>query len=117
MSDLDRKPGELLRQLKAIREHCKGCCGGSSKEVALCTVTACHLWPLRYGSRKRGLQIVGEEKRLGHVEERHWAERLESYTGQTYYRTEKAALARETRNTEGVRRTGRRRDLEAAETP
>lgn len=35
--------------VKAIREHCVDCCGGSSNEVKLCTVEKCALFPFRFG--------------------------------------------------------------------
>lgn len=94
-SRADRKPGELLTPLKAIRSQCLGCGGGSWKEVALCTVTACPLWPYRFCSRSRAHRIVAEEARLARVEGKHWAERLGDYTSQRYYRTEQAAQAKE----------------------
>lgn len=35
--------------VKAIREHCVDCCGGSSNEVKLRTVEKCALFPFRFG--------------------------------------------------------------------
>ena len=35
--------------VKAIREHCLDCCGGSALEVQTCTVTKCALHPFRLG--------------------------------------------------------------------
>ncbi len=45
-----------------IKRHCKQCCGGSMKEVELCPVTGCILWPFRFGrspdvSRHDGKQV------------------------------------------------------------
>ena len=91
----ERKPGELLTPLKAIRLHCMGCAGGSLKEVALCMVTTCPLWPYRFGGRKRSRKIVAEEQLLERVEGQHWAERLMDYTSQPYYQTAQAALRKE----------------------
>jgi len=88
----DRKPGELLTPLKAIRSHCMGCAGGALREVALCTVTSCSLWPYRFGRRSRARKIVAEEQLLERVEGQHWAERLTDYTSQRYYQTEEASL-------------------------
>jgi hypothetical protein len=34
---------------KAIRAKCLDCCGGSQSEVARCHITACSLWPFRFG--------------------------------------------------------------------
>lgn len=38
-----------LTPLKAIRKHCIECCGGSPKEVRLCTDKTCFLWSFRFG--------------------------------------------------------------------
>lgn len=35
---------------KAIRAKCLDCCAGSSIEVARCHITACALWPFRFGT-------------------------------------------------------------------
>lgn len=40
-----------LTPMKAIRSKCLDCSGGSAKEVRQCPVTACPLWPLRFGKR------------------------------------------------------------------
>ena len=37
--------------LQAVRAECLSCCNGSTQEVRLCPVTACALWPLRFGRR------------------------------------------------------------------
>ena len=37
--------------LKSIREKCIDCSGGSPKEVRLCTVIKCALYPYRMGTR------------------------------------------------------------------
>lgn len=36
--------------LKAIREKCLDCSGGSRSEARRCTAVACALWPFRMGS-------------------------------------------------------------------
>jgi len=85
---IDRRPGELLSPLKAIRSQCLGCCSASPKEVALCTITTCPLWPWRFGTRTRAGRIVAEERGLPIAEgELYWAEMLADYTSQSYYRT------------------------------
>ena len=38
-----------MTPMKAIREKCLDCSGGSSNEVKLCTVTGCALYPFRLG--------------------------------------------------------------------
>jgi hypothetical protein len=41
---------KLINPIKAIRDKCIDCAGGSSKEVALCTCSdSCALWPFRFG--------------------------------------------------------------------
>jgi hypothetical protein len=40
-----------LTPMRAIRAKCLDCSGGSPKEVRACPVTACPLWPLRFGKR------------------------------------------------------------------
>lgn len=42
---------KILTPVKAIRAHCLHCCGYSTKEVKLCTVTSCSLYPYRMGHR------------------------------------------------------------------
>jgi hypothetical protein len=36
--------------LSAIRGKCLECCCGQPGEVRACTITACELWPFRFGS-------------------------------------------------------------------
>ena len=88
---VERRPGELLTPMTAIRSHCLGCCGSSS-EVALCTVTSCPLWPLRFKTGKRARKIVAEERTLDDVKDNWWAERLKDYTAQGHYRVARAEL-------------------------
>lgn len=40
-----------IRPLKAIRAKCLDCCGGSAKEVRLCTAKDCLLYLYRFGCR------------------------------------------------------------------
>jgi len=37
--------------IKAIRDKCLDCCCGSTKEVRLCTIINCALYPYRFGRR------------------------------------------------------------------
>ncbi len=94
---LERQPGELPTPLTGIRAHCLGCCEDSVKEVALCTVTHCPLWPWRFRSRARARRIVAQERALGAVKGKWWAERLDSYTQQAYYLVQQAAQQRQHR--------------------
>ena len=50
------RASQVLTPVKAIRAHCLHCCGYSPKEVRLCTVESCSLYPYRMGhcpGRKR----------------------------------------------------------------
>ena len=39
--------------IQSVRKYCLDCAGESSKEVALCQITECPLWPYRFGVRPR----------------------------------------------------------------
>ena len=43
-----RKPNEVPSVLKAVRKHCLTC-SNSSKEITLCGIESCWLWPYRDG--------------------------------------------------------------------
>jgi hypothetical protein len=47
-----------LTPVKAIRAKCLDCMGGSSKEVKLCNILECSLFPYRLGKRPK------QEKRI-----------------------------------------------------
>lgn len=50
--------------VKAIREKCLECSGGSSNEVQKCTVTACPLYAFRFGKNPyRTRREISEEQR------------------------------------------------------
>lgn len=38
-----------MTRAKAIQKHCFDCAGGSAKEVTMCELTDCPLWPYRTG--------------------------------------------------------------------
>ena len=38
--------------IKSIREKCLDCTNGSRKEIRLCTVVQCALYPYRFGKRR-----------------------------------------------------------------
>ena len=44
---------EQLSPLKAVRQKCLECSGGSSHEVLTCILTDCPLWPFRFGRRPK----------------------------------------------------------------
>jgi len=51
--------------LQVIRRKCKDCCAGSNKEVELCHIKDCPLFPYRFGVRpetakKRGKDVEGD---------------------------------------------------------
>ncbi len=50
-------PVRGLRPLKAIRQHCLECSGGSTKEVKECAMAECPLHHLRFGinPHKKGM--------------------------------------------------------------
>jgi hypothetical protein len=47
--DLIKAVGKPINRSKAIRIYCHECAGGNNKEVTLCTVLNCPLWPWRFG--------------------------------------------------------------------
>jgi len=55
-----------LNKSQAIRLHCLECSGDSPKEVTLCQVVDCSLWPFRFGysvKGKRYKERMGAAKR------------------------------------------------------
>lgn len=54
-------PVTILRPLRAIRERCLDCSGGSVKNVRECPVTACTLWPYRMGHRPAKPRVAQPE--------------------------------------------------------
>ncbi|WP_417798921.1 hypothetical protein [Terasakiella pusilla] len=59
--------------LKAIRQNCIECSGGSKHEVKLCTVEHCPLYPFRLGRNPFMTRKLSEEQRAAN------AERLRQY--------------------------------------
>ena len=49
---------KFLRPLKAIRAKCIDCCGGSARDVALCEISDCPLFPYRFGKRPHRVRRV-----------------------------------------------------------
>jgi len=49
--------------MKAIRKKCKDCSCGSDKEIRLCPVKTCPLYPFRMGKGKGALRTILDEKR------------------------------------------------------
>ena len=44
-----------LSPLRAIREKCVDCSGGSREEVRVCPVRSCALWRFRHGRRPKDI--------------------------------------------------------------
>lgn len=41
----------MITPMRAIRKKCLDCSGGNAKEVRLCPITICPIYPYRYGKR------------------------------------------------------------------
>ena len=57
---------EKKSPIKAIREKCIDCCGGSVYEVKLCPVTKCALHPFRFGKNPfchRHVELTDEQRK------------------------------------------------------
>jgi hypothetical protein len=52
-----------ITPMKAIRAKCLDCCAGQTKEVRICGIRNCSLWPFRMGKRpsSRKAQEANEE--------------------------------------------------------
>ena len=53
-----------MNPLRAIREKCIDCSGGSRKEVRLCSATTCPLYELRLGKNPGRRPPIRTEKQL-----------------------------------------------------
>ena len=62
---------EKKSPLKAIREKCVDCCGGSVYEVKLCQVTKCTLHPFRFGKNPFYHRELTDEQRKAIGERLH----------------------------------------------
>ena len=50
--------------LKALRQRCLDCSGGSPNEVTLCAAESCPSWPFRLGKNPyRTVRVMTEEQR------------------------------------------------------
>jgi hypothetical protein len=52
---------KCLSPIKSIRKHCIDCSGGSLKEVRLCPVKKCPLYPYRMGKNPNRVRKVSDE--------------------------------------------------------
>ncbi len=50
-----------LTPIKSIRQKCLDCSGGARKEVALCPVENCPLYPYRFGKRPKDDKSTSED--------------------------------------------------------
>lgn len=52
--------------VKAIREKCLDCCGGSPSEVKLCTCSNCALYPFRFGKNpyRQRREMTDEQRKV-----------------------------------------------------
>ena len=58
--------------LKAIRQYCLACTGGSTAAVKNCGITKCLIWPYRFGRNPKGddLRAMDDESKEKLVEHR-----------------------------------------------
>ncbi len=60
---------QITNPVRAIRKNCLDCMCGSSREVELCTVTYCPLYPFRFGSNPyRSERVLTEEQKTKQAE-------------------------------------------------
>jgi len=46
--------------MKAVRKKCLDCSGESAKDVELCPIKSCTLWPFRFGKRPATAERKGK---------------------------------------------------------
>jgi hypothetical protein len=49
--EADEAKNRRVTPLRAVRQECLDCSGGSANEVRLCIAKSCALWPFRFGRR------------------------------------------------------------------
>ena len=59
-----RRAAKDLTPMRAIRAYCLDCGNGSAKEVALCVIPACPLFPYRMGRRPTYIDFGAVEGHL-----------------------------------------------------
>jgi hypothetical protein len=67
-----------MNPLRAIRHKCIECCGGSFKEVRLCTSYSCPLYPLRLGKNPGRHPSKRTEKQLQALRDANSLKRLQT---------------------------------------
>ncbi|MFA5377632.1 MAG: hypothetical protein WC455_17915 [Dehalococcoidia bacterium] len=62
VKDIIKAAGKPLFRSKAIRLYCHECSGGTSKEVTLCPLLGCPLWPWRFGNAPKSKAFITRMK-------------------------------------------------------
>ena len=57
---MDVIKGHRMNRTRAIAKKCLQCCGDSAKEVTLCHIFDCPLWPFRFGGMNLGSKKFSE---------------------------------------------------------
>lgn len=58
---------KTLTPVQAIKQYCLQCCLDSAREVSLCTVPDCPLYPFRKGKNPRKKRELSEEQKAAIV--------------------------------------------------
>jgi hypothetical protein len=61
---------EHLTPIKAIRRHCLSCSGDSPKEVRLCVIPECPLYPFRLGKNPNRKSRILSQKQKDEIRDR-----------------------------------------------
>lgn len=59
-----------LTPIKAIRQHCLSCSNGSSKEVKICVIPECPLYPYRLGKNPNRKKRTLSQKEKDEIRDR-----------------------------------------------
>ena len=54
---------DITSPLKAIKQNCIDCSGGSANEVKLCPCTNCPMYPFRFGKNPYTKRVFTEEQK------------------------------------------------------
>ena len=73
--EADEAKNRRVTPLRAVRQECLDCCGGSANEVRLCVSKSCPLWPFRFGRRPTD-ELKAEVARVLHPAELRSTARL-----------------------------------------
>lgn len=67
---LENETKNKVSALKAIRLNCLQCSGNSSKEVKLCVMSDCPLYPFRFGKNPFRPKVVLSDEKKQIIKER-----------------------------------------------